>query len=72
VSLPVAAAFTGFVEAPARVSMPPVSVEAVVVGAGEGSEFAPGGLDDLFELPHPARASRAAVHRPMAAIRRMA
>jgi len=51
--------------------MPPVSVAAVVVGVGEGSEFAPGGLDDSFELPHPVRASRAAAQRPMAAIRRM-
>jgi hypothetical protein len=51
--------------------MPPVSVAAVMVGVGEGREFAPGGLDDLFELPHPASASRAAVQRPMAAIRRM-
>lgn len=51
--------------------MPPVPVAAVVVGVGDGGEFAPGGFDDLLELPHPARAGKATMQRPMKAIRRM-
>jgi hypothetical protein len=44
----------------------------VVVGVGDGREFAPVGVDDLSEPPHPVEtASRAAVRRPMEASLRM-